>query len=403
MAISFSQLIRAPFTRLFAVHTMLTCGDWFFKISLPVFIYQMTGSASTMATAFALAYLPFLLFSLPGGLLADRMPRRAVLCIGIGAAFICIILIAFLPLKNNPFLLYVLVFLFSSINPLIHPVFQSAIPEVTDNAHLPRANSLISSADYFAQVLMPVLAGFISTQWSGKAALQINTVFFFFALVFVFFIPALPDIRKEAKSLRLLISEGLAYAWAHPVLKYGALLFIGSNFSTYIFQANLVFYLSDILQATPLEVGMVFAMTGISAIVGAILAPHCIRRFASGRIIVVSTICAGLCSALLFIADTPLAVGGAWALTMLCASVNVVTYFTLRQQQVPRDILGRTVAVTRLISYSSIPVAAALGGFMVGRVDFMWLIALCAGVRLLTGLFAAFSPLAAPQKPETRA
>ena len=57
-------------------------GDWIYKLALPLLIYQLTHSAMDMALTFCLAYLPYVLFSPLGGLLADRLPQQRILFVG---------------------------------------------------------------------------------------------------------------------------------------------------------------------------------------------------------------------------------------------------------------------------------------------------------------------------------
>ncbi|MGX7051720.1 hypothetical protein [Leuconostoc palmae] len=73
---------------------------------------------------------------------------------------------------------------------------------------------------------------------------------------------------------------------------------------------------------------------------------------------------------------------------------NVITYFTLRQRTVPKEILGRVVSVTRMISYASIPVGSWFEGLLLGWGQPMFLVIMIAGViHTLAGVIARISPL----------
>lgn len=54
-------------------------GDWLFKIALPLLVFQKTGSASQMAAIYGVSFLPWLFFSLLGGLLADRTNKKNIM------------------------------------------------------------------------------------------------------------------------------------------------------------------------------------------------------------------------------------------------------------------------------------------------------------------------------------
>lgn len=75
-------------------------------------------------------------------------------------------------------------------------------------------------------------------------------------------------------------------------------------------------------------------------------------------------------------------------------TINVITYFTLRQSTVPQNLLGRVVAVTRMVSFASIPIGAWFGGYILKDGFSMVTVILLAGaIRTLTGIVANFTPL----------
>ncbi len=200
------------------------------------------------------------------------------------------------------------------------------------------------------------------------------------------------------------LKEGFNFAWSHPVLKYGALLFIGSNFAINLFFANFMYYLAHTLALSPAQIGLVFAIIGVGSIAGSLFTPGLLKRFEPGKLISSMTLLAGLISFLLLLTKNPWGVAIIWAIVSGCGSSNVVTYFTLRQQVVPSEYLGRAVATTRLISYSSIPIASILGGWLLGITNIYTIIFWCALLRLVVGLVALFSPLCNAKKkinPET--
>lgn len=75
-------------------------------------------------------------------------------------------------------------------------------------------------------------------------------------------------------------------------------------------------------------------------------------------------------------------------------TINVITYFTLRQRTVPKEILGRVISVTRMISYASIPVGSWFGGLLLSWGNSMFIVIMLAGIiRTLAGILARLSPL----------
>ena len=66
----------------------------------------------------------------------------------------------------------------------------------------------------------------------------------------------------------------------------------------------------------------------------------------------------------------------------------------MRQRTVPKEILGRVVSVTRMISYASIPVGAWFGGLLLDLGEPMFMVIMIAGIiRTFAGIMAKLSPL----------
>ncbi|SUO93317.1 MFS transporter [Suttonella ornithocola] len=383
------------FYRLLLINIFSSAGDGLFKLTLPLLVLSITGSATDMALTFALTYLPYLIFSLLGGVAADRYSRKKILFLGNLFCFILLPLLVWVGVGLKLMsVFYGIVFLIASVSPLVHPSLQSLIPDLVKAEKLARANSLISTSEYLIQITAPALAGILVALVGANNAVYINALFFIIAAIGTLFLPIEQEKVKKANSSVLnSIREGFTIAWSHPVLKYGSLLFVASNFSINIVQANLVFYLSEVLGASPQVVGIDFAIFGIGAIIGATIAPSIVHRFPAGRIIIGTSLAGGSVSALLWLAKDPFVVAIVWAIVYLVGAVTVVTFFTLRQKVVAREVLGRTVAVTRLISFSSIPVAAILGGFLLEHLGMSMIILLCVVVRLGAACLMLASPL----------
>jgi predicted MFS family arabinose efflux permease len=378
-----------------------TTGDWLQRLGLPLLVYQLTGSAVGMAATFALTFLPFLLLSIFGGVLADALDRRrlCVACDTLAAAAV-VGIGATAQLGGPLWLIYVLTFVAASMSPLHHPAFQSLIPAVVAPEARASANSLLSGSETFFTVIGPLVGGFLLALTGAQGLIYINAGSFLLSAVLMFMVRAGPAHRAAAPlTVRKVVAdarEGIRYAWQHPILRYGALMFIGSNFAINVFFANFVFFLVGELHVPEPTVGLVMAISGSGAVAGSLLAPSLIRRYPAGRIIASSTIAAGLTSFGLLFARGPLTVGLIWGLVSAFGWINSVTYFTLRQRVVPSAYLGRAVAVTRLVSFSSIPLGALVGGYLVQRHGIVPVILLCAGLRTAAGVLASLSPLGRP-------
>ncbi|WP_176552391.1 MFS transporter, partial [Testudinibacter sp. TR-2022] len=128
---------------------------------------------------------------------------------------------------------------------------------------------------------------------------------------------------------------------------------------------NLIWTYSYQFNLTEQSTSFLFILMGIGAIIGAKIGGIIIGKFTDITIISLASFTIGLCSLSLIFAPSAVTHALFWALSSLVQSVIVVTFFTYRQKVTAPFILSRVIAVTRLISYFAIPIAALSGGWII--------------------------------------
>lgn len=374
-------------------------GDWLRKLALPLLVFEKTGSPFHMATLYGISFLPWILFSLVGGILADKFKKVYIIsiCHLISLVILSLLIISF---KNDNILLlliYILTFLLSSTEPLVHPAFQSLLPQIVTDNQLSKANSGIQLIDNTLNLIGPMISGSVLLLINPAKVLWVNALTFLIASLLILCIKTpentLVNISKK-ESLSKTISIGLHYVKNDKIILSGAILFFGTNFGIHIFQANLVYYITDVLGYTSFHYGLILSIAGVGAILGAILAPELIKKFRYGKILSISTMLAGLSTMLLSINTNYIYMGVFLGLSNMFGNINAITYFTLRQKVVKKEMLGRVVSITRMISFASIPLGAYLGGILISHnLTIISILILAGTIRFLAGGFSYFSPL----------
>ena len=141
-------------------------GDWALYVVVPVTVYRATGSKSALAIAFVCGTLPALLFSLLGGVLADRWPQKRTMIaadLARGAALLLLLSVAnarhFGP--HDLSLFYVVSFLVASFSCFFGPARQSLMRVLVPKEQLMQANSLIFSGTQACGLVGPVIGGLL--------------------------------------------------------------------------------------------------------------------------------------------------------------------------------------------------------------------------------------------------
>lgn len=390
---------NSQFSCLWLGFLISSLGDWLYRLALPLIILEKTGSAYHAATVFGLSFIPWIFFSLLGGSLADNYSKKKILISGnIAAALASSFLIFTLLERTIDFrLLYAAVFVLASVDPLIHPSFQSIIPEITTQDQFASANSAIQMVDNTLSIMGPLLGGSLVAFFGGISALWIDAVSFLATASILIRLPTRTKPLQTTHTLNAMMHAmvvGAKYSLQQKVIFSGSLMFLFTNFALNMFEANFMFYMTKTLNYSVINTTVAMALGGGGALAASLVGSMIVNHFKAGFLLSASTILAGLSTLLLVTSTNYICIGLILAMVSFFGTLNVITYFTLRQRTVPQNILGRVVAVTRMVSYASIPVGSWFGGVLLAHGQSMASVILLAGIiRTLAGLGANLSPL----------
>lgn len=389
---------------LLGAFTVSTVGDWLYRLALPFLVLELTGSAIGAGLAYAVEYAPYVFFSMLGGVAADRFDRRRLLILAdLGSALIVGMLAALVTAGVDAvWLVFVVAFAVSSIRPFYHPAFQSILPSLVPAEGLTRANARIQSIESVLSFAGPVLGGAVIAAVGTSNALWLNAVSFLLSALAIVGIRAAVARARPIGHTRIWqdLREAVAYLRGDRVTLWASLLMAGTNVGLLMIEANLIFYLVRLRGLPVAAVGIVFAAFGVGAVLGAMSAPWLCRRFPPGHLIITGMIGAGLMTALLGVLPGLVGTALAWGAVGTFVMLLVVTWFSLRQQIVPQRLLGRVVALSRMLSFATIPPAAAVGGVLLSLGSGAWpVVATSAAVQVGIGLAACATALRSVRFP----
>ena len=323
-----------------------------------------TGVLQTVQT------LPFVLFAIPAGLLADRTSRRLVMT-GAEAlrmlSLVGIVALAYFGWLTLP-LLAALGFVGACGTVAYSVAAPALVPSLVPVTALAAANARIELARTLAYAGGPALAGAL-VGWTGgapafgvAAALSTAAVFLLAGLRE----PArTPGTQRDAfREIR----EGAAFVFGHRLLRPVFVTQFVFNAAFFTLQAVYVPYAIHRLGLTPSIVGATLAAYGVGMIVGALAAGRIMRALPFGRVIALGPIM-GLAAALVMLLTiwTPSPMLAALSFFLIGAGpiIWVISTATLRQTVTPRALLGRVSAIN-ITAYGARPLGAALGALVGG-------------------------------------
>ena len=349
--------------------------------------------------------LPFILFAIPAGLLADRIARRRLMA---GAeALRAAALLAILALIG----LNLLTIAFARAcrlravcGTVVYSVAAPAlVPSLVSSQHLPAANARIELARTIAFASGPAVGGML-VGWVG-AALAFGVAAALSVIAVVLLSGIYEPARQSTPQRHPLqeIKEGAAFVLHHPLLRPVFVTQFIFNTASFLLLAVFVPYAVRRLALSATGVGTTLAMYGVGMVFGALLATRVMRRLPFGIVIGLGPV-TGFVAAILMALTTLCSQSWLAGLELLPARRRanswVISTTTLRQSVTPPSLLGRVSAIN-IMSYGARPLGSALGavvGGIYGAESCLYLAAVIFGAQALVILMSPAVSLA--QQPE---
>jgi predicted MFS family arabinose efflux permease len=315
--------------------------------------------------------LPFLLFAVPAGLLADRMSRRRLM---VGAEVLrALALLALFALIQFQLLSWTWLALLGFIAVCGTVMFSIAapalVPSLVAAKALPVANSRIELARTIAYAAGPALGG-ILVGWIGAAiAFAVAALLSIAAAVVLSGTTEEPARQRPAQRHPLQdVKEGAAFVFRHPLLAPVFVTQFVFNTAYFLILAVFVPHAVNHLGLSADGVGLTLGMIGAGMVVGALAAPRIIGSLAFGTVIAIGPL-AGLAAsivlALTIVWPTPVLACVSLFLLGVGPILWVISTTTLRQTVTPQSLLGRVSAVN-VMSYSARPLGSMIGALVGG-------------------------------------
>lgn len=313
--------------------------------------------------------LPFLLLSMPLGLLADRSSRARLMALAEALRALALLLLLALILTDRVSIaaLAVIGFVAAVGTVAFSVAAPSLVPALVNADKLAHANGRLELARSAAYAAGPALAGALIA-WTGAP-----TAFVLSGMLSVAAVLCLRGITEPTRAATparhplLELQDGARWVWKSDLLRPILFCSIVWNISWFMLQATYVPYAVHTLGLNASAVGMTLALYGAGMIVGALLAPRVIRALPFGQAILLGPYFSVLAAATM--AMTLLwPVGWLAALSYFLFGsgpiIWVITSTTLRQTVTPRAMIGRVSSINIVVSTGARPLGASLGGVL---------------------------------------
>jgi predicted MFS family arabinose efflux permease len=363
--------LPATFTRLAWSNLAAQAAEQIGLAAAPIVAVLTLGAGAGETGLLQMAQtLPFLLLSIPAGVLADRTSRRGLMA---GAetlrvvALVTIVALVWLDRLSWPWL--ALLGFVGVCGTVAFTVSAPAlVPALVPAGALAVANGRLELARTVAFVAGPALAGVLVARTGAAAAFGAAAALSAGAALL------LAGVREPARPPRALghplddVRQGARFVFAHALLRPIFLTQFVFNTAFFVVHAVYVPYAVSRLGLTASGVGGTLAVYGAGLVAGAILTPAILRRVPFGAVIAIGPVAgvaaAGVLVTTIWAPWAPLA-GLSFFLIGAGPVVWVISTATLRQTVTPPSLLGRVSAIN-MLAYGSRPLGAAIGATVGG-------------------------------------
>ena len=365
-------------------------------------VFLLDASPTQMGLLTAMEIAPFVLLSLPGGVLLDRMQKLPVYIAGeivMGLSLLTIPLAWALDLLSIN-LMYVVCFAIGAVYTIAGSASQLVLTQLVGRDKLVEAYSQNAIAGSMAEVMGPGLAGILIRIFGAPLALVMDALLLIGSVLMLKGIRIYEDVPPRStwkdRSFKDELWKGLNFVRSHPMLlEMAAIVGAWQFFAQMALSVQIIFAVKD-LGLDETLVASSFVAMGLGSVLGGMAGPPISRKIGLGPALIVGIAITsiGWISLLLFEGLLPSIFLFSWMLICFSwgATLLFVNFLSLRQAFTPTELLGRMTTTMRwLITLPAAP-GALLGGWMAEHIG-MRSSLLCAGIgTLLVAVVATARP-----------
>lgn len=386
---TFAALVHFNYRLWFTGQLVSLMGTWMQTTAQGFLIYQLTHSAAYLGYVGFAAGVPSWLFTLYGGVVADRMSRRTLLVITQTAMMALAFFLAALTFTGlvRPWHIVVLAFLLGVANAIDAPTRQAFVVEMVDRQDLTNAIALNATMFNAATAVGPAVAGLTYAVLGPAWCFTVNGLSFIAVIAALLLMRLQPtNLARRTQSMIVELRAGLTYVTGNTNVLWlmgglGAFSLIGLGMT-----ALMPAWAVEILHGDAATNGWLLSARGIGSLIAGLLVASLGRFRGKGRWVTLG----GFVTALLMFAFAvtnrlPLSLltlaGVGWGFMLVISLTNA-----LIQLEVPDELRGRVMGIYTLVFFGLMPVGSLLAGVTATRIGEATTVA--AGALILLGVAA---------------
>ncbi|MFI9644181.1 MFS transporter [Micromonospora sp. NPDC051925] len=363
----------ARFGKLWAASTLSALGSGMATVAAPLYVASRSDDPLVIAAASGVAWLPWLLFALPGGVLADRLDRRRLMVVIDSVRVVALVTLgtAMLAGQAGVPLLYAVLFVANTGEIVFRAASQAMLPAMVPTSRLERANGWLSGgATLTNRMLAGPLGGFLFVLAESIPFLA-NAGTYAISAVLVALIAGSyrgggDTGRAAARSMRAEIAAGFRFLLGQRLLRTMAVLIGLLNLTLTAAMAVLVLLATERLGLDSVGYGLLFTSMAIGGLLGAVVGDRLIAWVSPTWTVRVGLLVEAGLHLVLAASTSSWLVGFALFAFGVHGALWGIVFHSLRQRLTPSELHGRVGATALFIAAGGNCAGALLGGAVAG-------------------------------------
>lgn len=376
-------------------------GNSILRFALPLYLLRQTGSAALFGLVSACSFLPMIVLSLLGGVVADRVNKRNIMVVldfcTAGLILLFSLLYGFTPLV--PLMLVTLMLLFG-IQGAYQPAVQASMPALLAPERLLSGNAIINQISALSSLVGPVVGGWLMATVGIGPILRISILCFFLSAVMELFIHIPHTPRQTTGSAVAVVvadlRESFSFCRQKPILLKTMGLAVAINlFLSSLLVVGLPIIVTSTLGLGDEYMGYCQGAMGVGALLGGALTALLGNRLRMKHIPLQLLLCALMLlpmGGVLLLPLTPLAtywvVLASCTLGMAAATMANIQLLANVQAETPPQLVGKVISCLMAVAMSAQPVGQAIYGLLFQQLSAGLVVLGAAVCALVTCIYA---------------
>lgn len=363
---TFSSFRSRNFRLFFMGQSVSLIGTWMQKTAVSWVIYSITQSKFMLGLTVFSTLFPTALFSLFGGIVADRFNRYKVLLITQILSLVQAVLLTLAVIFFKEYAVWEIIglsALLGAINGFDVPARQALVKElVNGESDLPNALALNSSMVNLSKLIGPTVAGFVLERFGDEACFAINAMSFVpvISSLLMMKLPPYASKPRSERNIKKEFRESFSYIKNTRIIS-SVIIFVGvMNFFVLPFTTLTPVYAKDIFAGTASTLGMIDGFIGLGAFVGALYLASLKPHTDLSRVLARNTMIFG--SGLVIFSH--LGIFPAALFVLVIAAFGMMSIITISntiiQLHVPHELRGRIISIFIMVMTAMMPLGSLL-------------------------------------------